>query len=113
MSNANLMAVACGVNPEDAVAKLAFIDAVTEEGGEAGFIGHYPEMGEAKPVAHMEASLSHYGRQAGPRRGLPALRLEPLQGHVEGDGKTGSTVPRFFRILAVSFAAGPGTYPAP
>jgi hypothetical protein len=29
---------------------------------EKGLLGYYPEMREAKPVAELEASLSHYGR---------------------------------------------------
>lgn len=48
-------------------AAAAFTDAVTEaamDAGQpvAGFCGYHPEMGEAKPVAQMEARLSHYGR---------------------------------------------------
>lgn len=55
-----ILATAAGTGDNGAAA--AFTDAVTEEGGQSGFCGFYPEMGEAKPVAHMEASLSHYGR---------------------------------------------------
>jgi hypothetical protein len=45
----------------DTAAAMAFTDAVKESGGEAGFKSYYPEMGEAKPAAQMEARLSHGG----------------------------------------------------
>lgn len=28
---------------------------------QVGLLGYYPEMGEAKPIAQIEASISHYG----------------------------------------------------
>lgn len=61
-TNAALMSDALAAEPNNPAAAAAFTDAVTEDGGAAGFVGYHPEMGEARPVAHMEARLSHYGK---------------------------------------------------
>lgn len=62
-TNSELLAAALAADPTDAGAAAAFTDAVVEDAGAgAGFLGYHPEMGEARPVAHMEARLSHYGK---------------------------------------------------
>jgi hypothetical protein len=53
--------LASAASEGDTTAALAFTDAVAEE-GKAGFCGYHPEMSEVRPVAHMEARLSHSGR---------------------------------------------------
>lgn len=60
--NSELLATAIVANDFDTTAQAAYVDAVQEEGGEAGFLSYTPEMGDKKPVAHMEARLAHYGK---------------------------------------------------
>lgn len=66
-TDADLIAASFATNPNDIGTQAAFTDAVTEAAQEAnlptaGFCGYCPEMGDARPVAHIHATLSHYGR---------------------------------------------------
>lgn len=87
MDTIALLNAAVAADPSDATARLALADAITEEAG-AGYVGYYPELGEAKPVAHIEASLGHYGKHyfawtplSLKGRGIEHLGTEATAGH--------------------------------
>lgn len=58
----SMMNAVIAANPEDSAARLALADAITESVDGVGMVGYHPEMGEKKPLAHIEARLCHYGR---------------------------------------------------
>ncbi len=61
MTNSELLSVATRTENDPATV-AAFTDAVFEDGGEPGFCGHYPEMGEKPAPHHIRARLCHYGK---------------------------------------------------
>ena len=66
--NETIYALATAAVKGDELAASLFFDAVRDQRvadmgtGEAESVSFYPEMGEAKPAAHIEARLMHYGR---------------------------------------------------
>lgn len=63
MSTIDALTAAIIANPDDETARLALADAITEAlSAPVGFAGYHPEMGESRPLGHIEARMSFSGR---------------------------------------------------